>query len=71
VVRLARGRPVARFERKPGQQAEALNCFVYALAAKAILSFNAATFDQREVELASPVPPSPKPSVYRSQFMQR
>jgi phage terminase large subunit GpA-like protein len=68
VVRMSRGRPVARFERKPGHAAEALDCFVYALAAKAALSPN---FDQRENELSSPIPPAPPPTAFRSQWMQR
>jgi phage terminase large subunit GpA-like protein len=71
IVRMSRGRPVARFERKPGYAAEALDCLVYALAAKAALSLNAASYEQRETELSSQVPPTPPPSVVRSQWMQR
>jgi phage terminase large subunit GpA-like protein len=51
VVRLARGRPVVRFERRPGMRAEALDCLVLGLAAKAALSLNEAAFSQREDEL--------------------
>jgi phage terminase large subunit GpA-like protein len=71
VVRMSRGRPVARFERKVGYQAEALDCFVYALAAKAALSLNSAAFAQREGELNSETPPKPPPNVYRSAWMER
>jgi phage terminase large subunit GpA-like protein len=71
IVRMSRGRPVARFERKPGMLAEALDALTYALAAKAALSLNSAAFDQRETELSSPVPPVPPPTVIRSQWMSR
>jgi phage terminase large subunit GpA-like protein len=57
VVRMTRGRPMARFERKPGMQAEALDCLTYALAAKAALSLNAAAFDQRQDALCAPTMP--------------
>lgn len=51
IMRLARGRPTARFERKVGARAEGLDCLVYALAAKAALNLN---FDLRAVEMATP-----------------
>jgi phage terminase large subunit GpA-like protein len=67
VVRMARGRPQARFERKPGARAESLDALVYGLSAKAALSLNAAAFNQREdalrsPESAGPVPPAAIPS---------
>jgi phage terminase large subunit GpA-like protein len=75
VVRMARGRPVARFERKLGARAEALDCLVYALAAKAALSLTSAAFSQREDELRLPMPAKPKPerppAVIRSRWMDR
>jgi phage terminase large subunit GpA-like protein len=72
VVRMARGRPVARFERKPGARAEALDALVYALAAKAALALNAAAFDQRADELSMPTPPPPpRPPAIRSAWMER
>jgi phage terminase large subunit GpA-like protein len=71
VVRMTRGRPIVRFERKSGYAAEALDCLVYALAAKAALGLNPAAFEQREHEVASVVPPSPPPTTFRSQWMQR
>jgi phage terminase large subunit GpA-like protein len=71
VVRLARGRPVVRFERKPGMRAEALDCMVLGLAAKAALQLGEAAFAQREDELRSIMPPKPRPAVIRSQWMQR
>jgi phage terminase large subunit GpA-like protein len=57
IIRMSGGRPVPRFERRPGMRAEALDCFVYGLAAKAALSLAAAAFSQREDELRHPEPP--------------
>jgi phage terminase large subunit GpA-like protein len=72
IVRMARGKPVARFERKPGvRKVEALDCMVYALAAKAALSLNAAAFDQRADELRSVTPPPKQQQVFRSPWMER
>ena len=70
-VRMVRGKPTARFERKPGMAAEALDATTYALAARAALNLSAAAFSQREDELRSPVPPQPRPSVIRSEWMSR
>jgi phage terminase large subunit GpA-like protein len=70
VVRMARGRPVARFERKVGARAESLDCMVYALAAKAALSLNAAAFSQREDELRQVIPAKPAPTVIKSRWME-
>ena len=71
IVRMARGRPVARFERKPGARAESLDCLVYGLAAKAALTLNAAAFSQREDALRTPPSPKPPSPVIRSQWMDR
>src|SRR5690349_15876200 len=50
IVRMTRGRPQIRFERKAGMRAEALDALVYSLAAKAALSLNAAAFAMRADE---------------------
>ena len=72
MVRFVRGRPVARFELRPGvRRAEALDCLVLVLAARAAMSLSSAAFDQREQELTTPVPPKPTPAVYRSQWLSR
>jgi phage terminase large subunit GpA-like protein len=73
VVRMARGRPVARFERRPGvKRVEALDCLVYGLAAKAALQLGEAAFDQREQDLQTPAPAKPAPApVGRSQWLAR
>ena len=68
VVRYVRGQPVRRFERKPGTRAEALDCVVYAFAARSLVTAN---LDRREEELASvaAVPPALKP-VIRSAWLR-
>lgn len=69
VTRMSRGRPVVAFERVPGRAAEALDALVYATAARSALQLD---FHKRETELASPVPPTPRPqTVVRSEFMAR
>lgn len=68
VVRMARGKPTVRFERIPGKDAEALDCMVYATAARAALQLN---LDVRALELSSPVPPSTTPpAVIRSSWVE-
>lgn len=74
IVRLVRGKPTARFERKIGARAEALDCLTYALAAKAAVTIN---FGERtdaaariEKGIAAPLP-KPAPSVIRSAWMSR
>lgn len=57
VVRYVRGQPVRRFERIGRARAEALDCLVYAHAARQ--SFRI-PFDQREAELRSTEPPKKK-----------
>jgi phage terminase large subunit GpA-like protein len=66
MVRMSRGKPVVRFERKPGYAAEALDCLVYAHAARAGLTLN---FEARAKELESPTPPAPAPSVIYSPWI--
>lgn len=51
VLRYVKGAPVRRFERIPGRAAEALDCLVYALAARHVLTVN---LDRRDEELSSP-----------------
>lgn len=69
VLRYVRGQPVRRFERLPGRAAEALDCLVYAFAARAGLSLN---FDQREADLReAPPAKAAAPRVIRSRWMER
>ncbi len=74
VVRYVRGRPVRRFERKSSRaRAEALDCLVYAIAARSGLQIplDQREFDLRspELDLHSPELASAVPTVYRSKFM--
>jgi hypothetical protein len=66
---VSRGRPVARFERKPGMRAEALDAVTYGLAAKAALSLSAAAFDQRADDLCHATPAAAPPAVIPSKWM--
>ena len=50
VLRYVRGQPLRRFERKPGIRAEALDCTVYAFAARHLITANP---DNREAALAT------------------
>ena len=67
VLRYSRGQPVRRFERKPGAHAEALDCVVYAYAARQGVMVN---FEQREDELrSSGAPVAAAPVKIRSKWM--
>jgi phage terminase large subunit GpA-like protein len=68
VTRMSRGRPVVRFERRQGARSEAIDCCVYALAAKAALSLD---LTRREQELAASTPAEKKPAVIPSAYMSR
>jgi phage terminase large subunit GpA-like protein len=69
VVRYVRGQPVRRFERKPGLRAEALDCVVYAFAARTLVTAN---LDRREEELASVAALKPGLSpVVRSEWLHK
>lgn len=68
VIRYARGVPTRRFERIPGRRAEALDCVVYAIGARSLIS---ATADRRAEELSSPAGPPIRPTVIRSAWMNR
>jgi phage terminase large subunit GpA-like protein len=72
VVRLARGKPTVRFERKIGVRNEALDACIYCMVARAALNLTDAAFDQREGVLQLPeASPAPRPAVVKSQFMER
>lgn len=67
VVRYVRGQPHRRFERIPGKRAEALDCLVYGLAARHLVTVN---LDRREAELASVAGlPGGVPPLVRSKWM--
>jgi len=68
VVRYVRGQPQRRFERVPGRRAEALDCVVYAIAARQAVNVN---FIERATQLRSGgIQDAPKPkTVIRSKFL--
>lgn len=66
VVRYSRGQPVARFERITGRRAEALDCCVYAMAARALIGV---AVDRREADLASKTVAKPTPTVVKSKWL--
>jgi phage terminase large subunit GpA-like protein len=72
VVRYSRGQPARRFERIPGRQAEALDCTVYAIAARQQVNVN---WCAREEQLRSPnataAGPSARPRVIESDWLRR
>lgn len=69
VLRYRRGQPVRSFERIPGRRAEALDCLVYATAARALF---APDWSRRRDELAQAIPASTRPSpVLQSNWMKR
>lgn len=68
VLRYVRGQPVRRFERITGARAEALDCLVYAFAARRGVAI---TFDNREDELRGVPAAPPAPRIARSNWMNR
>lgn len=68
VVRYTRGQPVARFERISGRRAEALDCVIYGMAARALVGVPA---DRRGDELAAVEPPAKAANVVRSKWILR
>lgn len=58
IVRYVRGQPQKRFERIPGRRAEALDCVVYAMAAKHILNLD---WDRLKADLSGVAEAKPKP----------
>ncbi|CAA2104960.1 hypothetical protein MBUL_02956 [Methylobacterium bullatum] len=68
VVRYKNGRPERAFERITGRRAECLDCFIYGLAAKGLLSLD---LDRREAEL-SQITPTRKPvNTVKSAWLNR
>lgn len=72
VVRYVRGQPTSRFERIPGRRAEALDCVVYAVAVRQLLTtinWEARAEALRNPELAAA--PAARPRTIRSSWMDR
>ena len=69
VVRYVRGQPVRSFQRIPGKRAEALDCTVYAFAARQVVTVQA---ESRRNALSNPEAVAvPKKPVLASNWMQR
>jgi phage terminase large subunit GpA-like protein len=69
VVRYRRGQPVRSFERIPGKRAEALDCTVYAFAARQLINPD---WGRRRAELTGQAPAQARPApVLRSSWMKR
>lgn len=66
VVRMVGGQPKARFERIPGRRAEALDCVIYAMAARHVLAMN---WTGRAEELKGAPAAKPAPRIIRSSWM--
>lgn len=69
VLRYRRGQPVRSFERIPGRRAEALDCLVYALAARQVVTVS---WDNRRIALAGVTGRTRKfDTVLKSSWMNR
>lgn len=72
VTRYSRGQPQRRFERVPGRRAEALDCTVYAFAARQLVNV---AWDRRQEDLAKPevaaISAPVRPRMIRSDWMER
>jgi phage terminase large subunit GpA-like protein len=69
IVRYSRGQPTRRFERIKGRRAEALDCTVYAFAARQVVNVN---WTQRAGELAMPADMAPvhsAPRIAKSEWL--
>lgn len=66
IMRYVRGAPVRLWERIPGRRAESLDCIVYAMAVRAVVSAN---LDRREGEIASATMPKKAPAVVKSVWL--
>lgn len=68
VTKRFKGQWITRFEQIPGRRNEALDCLVYAFAARWAIKINA---DTRAADLANAPQPAPAPNIVRSTWMQR
>lgn len=68
IMRYVRGAPVRLWERIPGRRAESLDCVIYGMAVRGLVTAN---LDRREDEVASATMPKPRPTVVRSAWLGR
>lgn len=68
IMRYVRGAPVRLWERIPGRRAESLDCVVYGMAVRGLVTAN---LDRREEEVASVTMPKKAPTVVKSAWLNR
>lgn len=68
IMRYVRGAPVRLWERIPGRRAESLDCVIYGMAVRNLVTAN---LDRREDEVASATMPKKAPAVVRSAWLNR
>lgn len=68
IMRYVRGAPVRLWERIPGRRAESLDCVVYGMAVRGLVTAN---LDRREDEVASATMPTNGSVVVRSAWLNR
>lgn len=68
LVRYVRGAPVRLWERIPGRRAESLDCVIYGMAVRNLVTAN---LDRREEEVASATMPKKAPTVVVSAWLNR
>jgi len=66
VVRYSKGAPIRQWERIPGRDAESLDCVVYGIAVRSLITAN---HDVREEQLASVTMPKKAPTVVKSSWL--
>ncbi|GGD12001.1 terminase [Aureimonas glaciei] len=67
IVRYSRGQPVRAFERISGRRVEALDCVVYAFAARRLVLLD---MGRRAEEVATSAMPTARPAVTRSKWLE-
>lgn len=68
IMRYVRGAPVRLWERIPGRRAESLDCTIYGMAVRGLVTAN---LDRREEEVASATMPKVRPTVIKSAWLNR
>lgn len=68
IMRYVRGAPVRLWERIPGRRAESLDCVIYGMAVRNLVTAN---LDRREEEVASATMPKKPPTVVKSSWLNR
>ncbi|MEF2559080.1 phage terminase large subunit family protein [Aurantimonas sp. C2-5-R2] len=68
IVRYIRGAPARLWERIPGRRAESLDCVIYGMAVRNLVTAN---LDRREEEVASATMPKKAPAVVKSAWLNR